>query len=63
MDKRIFVYDGRSFDDPDPSLTPEEVKQQFSSFFPELSTAEIRTVKKDEETTAYELVRRTGTKG
>ncbi len=63
MDKRIFSYDGRAWDDPDPTLTPEEVKQQMSSFFPELSSATITEHKKDDGTIIYEMTRKTGTKG
>jgi PRTRC genetic system protein C len=62
MNTRVFAYDSREFADPDPSLTTEEVKLQFAQFFPELQTAEIRTVQKDADTTAYEFIRKTGTK-
>jgi PRTRC genetic system protein C len=60
--KRIFVYDGREFPDPDPNLSNEEVKKMMSDFFPELANAEIREHKKDENT-LVELVKRVGTKG
>ena len=59
---RIFVYDGREFPDPDPTRSPEEVKQIMSDFFPELANAEVREHQRDEDT-IYELVRRVGTKG
>jgi len=59
---RIFVYDGREFPDPDPTLTPDEVRQKMTDFFPELANAEVREQKRDEDT-LYELVRRVGTKG
>ena len=59
---RIFIYDGREFPDPDPSQTPEQVKIMMTDFFPELANAEIREHKKGDDT-AYELVRRVGTKG
>ena len=62
MATRVFVYDGREFPDPDPSLSTEEVKQKMTDFFPELTNAEVREHKRDEDT-LYELVRRTGTKG
>ena len=60
---RKFVYDGREFPDPGSSLSTEEVKQHMAAFFPELATAEIRKAKKDGETTVYEFIRKTGTKG
>ena len=59
---REFVYDGRTFPDPDPSLSVEEVKQTFASFFPEVATAEVRTVQRGEDQ-VVEFVRRIGTKG
>ncbi len=59
---RKFVYDGREFDDPDPTKTPEEVKTLMVDFFPELATAEVRETRKDQDT-FYEFVRKTGTKG
>lgn len=59
---RVFVYDGREFPDPDPTLSPEEVKKMMTDFFPELANAEVREQKRDEDT-LYELVRRVGTKG
>lgn len=42
MSKRVFVYDGREFDDPDPKLTTDEVRQYYAGFFPELSNAETK---------------------
>lgn len=64
MATRIFSYDGRAFDDPDPTLTVEEVKQAMQSFFPELLTATVTEHKKeDEDTILYEFQRKTGTKG
>lgn len=59
---RVFVYDGREFPDPDPSLTPDEVRQQMTDFFPELANAEVKEHKRGEDT-LYELVRKVGVKG
>ena len=59
---RIFVYDGREFPDPDPSSTPDEIRQQMTDFFPELANAEVREQKRGEDT-LYELVRKVGVKG
>ena len=63
---RVFVYDNREFPDPDPSMTPDEVRQSMTNFFPELANAEIkqstRTVDGAEET-VFELRKRVGTKG
>lgn len=59
---RKFVYDGREFPDPDPSKTPDEVRQMMTDFFPELATAEVKEQKKGDDT-YYEFARKTGTKG
>ena len=59
---RVFIYDGREFPDPDPSLSPDEVRRMMADFFPELANAEVREHRKGEDT-VYELVRRVGTKG
>ena len=59
---RIFVVDGREFPDPDPNLKVDEVRQHMSTFFPELSNAEVKESKRGEDT-IYELKRRVGTKG
>ena len=59
---RVFVYDGREFPDPDPALTPDEVRQKMTDFFPELANAEVREQTRGEYT-LYELVRKVGVKG
>lgn len=59
---RIFVYDGREFPDPDTSLTPEEVRQSMTNFFPELANAEISSSKRGEDD-VYEFRKRVGRKG
>lgn len=59
---RKFVYDGREFPDPDPNMTPDQVKQSMTDFFPELANAEIKQ-KEVGEDTLFELVRKVGTKG
>jgi PRTRC genetic system protein C len=59
---REFIVDGRTFPDPDPNRSVEEVKRMMESFFPELANAETREHKKGEDT-SYEFVRRVGTKG
>ncbi len=59
---RVFVYDGREHPDPDPKLTVEEVKKSFADFFPEVATAEVREVKRGEDT-VYTFEKRVGVKG
>jgi len=59
---RLFVYDGREFPDPDPSMSVDEVRKMMADFFPELQNAEIKEHKKDGDT-VYEFLKRVGTKG
>ena len=66
---RVFVYDGRELPDPDPKMTVEEVRQNMSSFFPELANADTAHSKRKSKTDPaveddiYEFKRRVGTKG
>ena len=59
---RIFMYDEREFPDPDPTMTPEEVRTMMTDFFPELANAGItQHTRGDDELYVFE--RRVGTKG
>ena len=66
---RVFVYDGREFPDPDPSLSVDEVRASMANFFPELSNAESTESQRDSKTepgqkdTVIEFKRRVGVKG
>ena len=62
MAKRIFVYDGRTFDDPDPNMSVEEVKTTLSDFFGEIATADVNKTEQGEDT-VYEFRKRVGVKG
>lgn len=59
---RIFVYDGRDFPDPDPSLSTDEVRQHMANFFPELANAETKKSNRGEDE-VYTFEKRVGTKG
>ena len=59
---RVFVYDGRSFPDPGPALSVDEVRQQLAEYFPELANAETREEQRGEDT-QFTFTRRIGTKG
>jgi PRTRC genetic system protein C len=59
---RVFVYDGRSFPDPDPALSVEQVRQQLAEYFPELANAETREEQRGEDR-LFTFARRIGTKG
>ena len=59
---RIFMYDEREFPDPDPTMTPEEVRNMMTDFFPELANASITQHTRDDDE-VYVFERRVGTKG
>ncbi len=59
---RQFIYDGKTYPDPDSKMSPEEVRQSMAGFFPELSNAETKESKKGEDT-IYTFSKRVGTKG
>lgn len=59
---RLFLYDGRTFPDPDPRLSVEDVRRQLSDFFPELANADTREERHGDDT-LYTFARRIGTKG
>jgi len=64
---RTFIYDGKSYPDPDPNMKVDEVRQNYAQFFPELANAETKEeVKKKgspDEYTEYTFKKRVGTKG
>ena len=59
---RQFVYDNRTFPDPDESLSIDQVKESMANFFPELATAD-HTTKKDGDNEVITFNRKVGTKG
>ena len=64
--KRVFIYEGREFPDPDSNLSVDQVRLHMADFFPELSNASADTQKRGageglQEVTTF--TRRTGTKG
>jgi PRTRC genetic system protein C len=59
---RLFVYDGRTFPDPDSRLSVEDVRRQLADYFPELANADTREELRGEDT-VYSFSRRIGTKG
>ncbi len=59
MATRVFIVDQRRVPDPDPSLTVEQVRQQFIPLFPDLQNAEVQERKEGEEQ-IVEFIRRVG---
>ena len=62
MMSRQFVYDGRTFPDPDPRLSVADVQHQLADYFPELVNADTREETRGDDT-IYTFARRIGTKG
>ena len=60
---RSFTYNGVKLPDPDPRMTPEEVKTIYSHQYPELATAAITGPEASGEQLQYSFVRAIGTKG
>ena len=60
---RSFTYNGVKLPDPDPRMTPEEVKTIYSHQYPELATAVVAGPEIGEEHLRYSFVRAIGTKG
>ena|SRR2546427_10539617 len=60
---RSFSYDGVKLPDPDPRMTPEEVKTIYSNQYPELATAAIMGPEASEERLQYSFVRAMGRRG
>ena len=60
---RSFTYNDVKLPDPDPRMTPEEVKTIYSHQYPELTTAAVTGPEIVEEHLRYSFVRAIGTKG
>lgn len=60
---RSFTYNGLKLPDPDPRMTPEEVKAIYSNQYAELATAGITGPEATGENLQYSFVRAIGTKG
>jgi PRTRC genetic system protein C len=62
MGIRKFVVNGSVYPDPDPSLSPDEVRQNLSSLLPELANADTHQAK-DGDDTIFTFEKRVGVKG
>lgn len=60
---RTFVYNGLHLPDPDPKLTPEQVRDAYSATYPEITTAAIEGPEATGGTLRYKFTRAIGTKG
>lgn len=60
---RIFQYNNLSLEDPDPTMTPEAVKQFYTAAYPEFAQAIIGDVERRGENLVYPIARAVGVKG
>ncbi len=60
---RTFKYNTIVLDDPDPEMTPEQVKEFYANIYPELTQANIEGPELTENGLNYKFHRSYGTKG
>jgi len=39
--ERTFIYSGMTLPDPDPAMSPDDVRQMYAASYPELTTAVV----------------------
>lgn len=60
---RRFTYNGTVLADPGPGLSVDEVKEVYTSQYPDLSTATVEGPTEKNGVMEYEFKRKVGTKG
>jgi len=60
---RVFMYNGMSLEDPDPTVQPEEVKNIYSGVYSELVQAKIEGPHEKNGDLVYTFRKVVGTKG
>lgn len=60
---REFTYNGVKLPDPNPNMTPEEVRAVYANQYPDLATASISGPEADGGKLRYSFARAIGTKG
>ncbi len=61
--RREFVYNGTVIPDPNPSLSPEQVRDTLVPAFPEIATAALAGPEVKGDAARYTFTRAIGTKG
>jgi PRTRC genetic system protein C len=61
--KRVFTYNSRNLPDPDPEMSPDEVRAFYAGTYPELQSGVVDGPEEDGNKLVYELRRAVGTKG
>jgi len=60
---RDFSYNGVKLPDPNPAMTPEEVRQFYATQYPDITTASITGPEADGDKLRYSFARAIGSKG
>ena len=60
---REFSYNGVKLPDPNPGMTPEEVRQFYATQYPDITTASITGPEAEGDKLRYSFVRAIGAKG
>lgn len=60
---RKFGYNGVSLDDPDPAMSPLEVRDFYSAVYPEIVSASVEGPEESSGNLTYTFRRAVGTKG
>lgn len=60
---RSFRFNKRVFPDPNPKLSPAQVKDLYAAQFPELASAAVEGPELKDGKQVYTLARQVGTKG
>lgn len=61
--KRVFKYGNQTLNDPDRSMSPEEVMSFYAGTYPELTTSNVHGPRLNEGVAVYEFKTTIGTKG
>lgn len=61
--ERVFQHDSLELPDPDPEMTPEQVREHFATQFPELSNAQVTSEGISNGQQVFSFERSIGTKG
>lgn len=61
--RRVFKYNGRSLPDPDPAMSPDEVRVFYANTYPELQAGVVEGPEDEGNKLVFELRRAVGTKG
>lgn len=61
--KRVFMVNGLRLDDPNPALTPHEVRGFYANAYPDLTNADVQGPDITNGVAAFTFHRSVGTKG